>query len=347
MLTFLVLTVLGATIISGFCSLMEASLFAVPIAHAKYLADSGSKAGRLLYRFKEDLGKPISAILILNTVANTIGAAVAGAMVVAMYGEGAILPFSVLFTLNILCFSEILPKQVGAIHAKTIAVYIAIPLSLLVRLLFPLVWLTQRFSKRIGEHNSLPQVSHEELISLTEIGREEGVIDHLEDSVIRNVIGLDRVLVKNILTPRVVVFRLRKDITIGDVKEQITGWNHTRVPLYAPETPDQLEKYVIQRDLFRALIRGEDAQPIESIARPLSTVPELMRADQLLLRMFEHRESICSVVDEHGGLAGIVTLEDVIEEIVGREIIDEYDLVGDLRSYAQILYRSRKRREIE
>ena len=344
MLLALILTVVVSTAISAICSLMEASLFAVPIAHVRHLANEGSKSGQTILAFKEDMRRPIAAILILNTITHTVGAAVSGALVADLYGDELLIAFSIAFTLIILYFSEIIPKQVGAQYCKTASLFIAKPLSWLILLLYPLVVLTEGISKLVGHSESFPSVSQEEVLSLAEIGREEGVIDHLEGSVIKNIVGLDRLLIKNILTPRVVVFRISKDRKVGELKEEIGNWNHTRVPLFDEQSPDQMTSYVIQRDIFRCLLRDDFEKSVSDLGRPLSTVPELMRADKLLLHMFEQRESICSVVDEHGGFAGIVTLEDVIEEIVGREILDEYDLVGDLRSYAQILYQSRKRR---
>ena len=140
------------------------------------------------------------------------------------------------------------------------------------------------------------------------------------------------------------MFRLKEDTKIADVKEQLLDWNYTRVPLYKEEEPDIMTRYIIQRDLFRHLISDEDDdKTLLDISRPLPTVSEYMRVDKLLLQMFESGESIYSVVDEHGGFAGVVTLEDVIEEIVGMEIVDEYDLVSDLRSYARILYSTKKK----
>jgi CBS domain containing-hemolysin-like protein len=179
---------------------------------------------------------------------------------------------------------------------------------------------------------------------MAKLGHEEGVLDHLEGSVIRNVVGLDRRLVKDVLTPRVVVFRLGENTVLSDIREEMMDWSHTRVPLFPEDNQDNITCYVIQRDLFRNLIKGETDARLKDLARPLTTVTEFMRTDKLLLQMFETRESMCSVVDEHGAFAGIVTLEDIMEEIVGREIVDEYDLVSDLRSYAQILHRKKESR---
>ena len=179
-------------------------------------------------------------------------------------------------------------------------------------------------------------MSHQEILSMAAIGKEEGALDDLEGSVISNVISLDEELVKDLLTPRVVVFRLDKDTKLSEVAADIGEWNFSRVPLFSKKEPDHLTAYVNQRDIYRELLAGNVDETLEDLARPLKTVPELMRADKLLLTMFEEKEHICAVVDEHGGLAGIITLEDIIEEIVGIEIVDEYDSVSDLRTFAKL-----------
>lgn len=345
MLTLLIVVSVVAIGISAMCSIMEAALFAVPIAHAKYLADTGSNAGKILLKFKEDLSAPVSAILILNTISHTAGAAVAGALVASIYPEDpdkAVLIFSIVFTLLMLYLSEIIPKQLGAIYGRPVSKVMVYPLSFLTKALSPFIALTEGVARVFKRGAVQPSVLEQEFLSMTEIGTEEGVLDHLQGSVIRNVIGLDRLLVRDILTPRVVVFRLAENLKISEIKEDICQWNYTRVPIFNLEDEEQVTGYINQRDILRALVRGEFDRALSDFSRPLTTVPELLRADQLLLQMFEGREAICAVVDEHAGFAGIVTLEDVIEEIVGREIVDEYDLVSDLRAYAQILFQKRR-----
>lgn len=338
----LLFIVVGLSIsVSALCSLTEASLFSVPLPHVKHLADKGSKQGKILLKFKNEIGPPISAVLILNTIANTLGAAMAGA-IVSPYGEKVVIGFSIFYTVLILAFSEIVPKQVGTNYARQTAVLVAFPLLVLTRLLRPLIVLTEFIARYVGPGSASPSISEHEVLSMAKLGREEGVLDHLEGSVIRNVVGLDRRLVKDVLTPRVVVFRLEENTKLADLREEIMGWSHTRVPLFPEENPDSISRYVIQRDLFRSLLSGGEEKTLKDMSRPLRTVTEFMRTDKLLLQMFETRESMCSVVDEHGAFAGIVTLEDIMEEIVGREIVDEYDLVSDLRSYAQILHRKRE-----
>ena len=347
MFTALILVTLTSIIVSAMCSLMEAALFAVPLPHVRFRSEQGSRAAKKLLGFKEEMGPPISAILILNTISNTVGAALAGAIVAHSYGEKAVLLFSACFTLLILYLSEIIPKQVGAEYSKTVSEAIAIPLSILIKLLRPVIFLTEGTAGLLSRDEGEPSASLDEVLSMAEIGREEGVLDHLEGSVIRNVVGLDRLLVKDILTPRVVVFRMADDLVLRDIKNELTEWNHTRVPLYPSNEPDNITRYVIQRDLFRIVLKGDDDIMLRELSRPLRTVTGFMRADKLLLQMFEQRENICSVVDEHGGFAGLVTIEDIIEEIVGREIVDEYDSVSDLRTFARILKIKRNRNKIK
>jgi CBS domain containing-hemolysin-like protein len=343
----LVAVVLVSIGVSSLCSLMEAALFSVPLPHVRHLSEGEARKGGVLLEFKSNMARPIGAILILNTVSNTLGAAFAGALVLELYGEEAVVLFSILFTIAILLLSEIVPKQIGSVYAKPVSAAIAVPLFVLLKVLWPLVRMCEIISAFIGSKSNGPSVSTSEVLSMAEIGREEGVLDHLEGSVIRNVVGLDRVLVKDILTPRVVVFRLAESVKLEELRADLMGWNHTRVPLFSEDNPDSVSRYVIQRDIFRAFLKEETDSDVRSLSRPLTTVYAFMRADKLLLQMFEMRETICSVVDEHGGFAGIVTLEDIIEEIVGREIVDEYDAVSDLRSYAQILHAKSKRAEGE
>jgi CBS domain containing-hemolysin-like protein len=133
-------------------------------------------------------------------------------------------------------------------------------------------------------------------------------------------------LVRDILTPRVVVFRVSEKLTIGEIEGDLLNWEYTRVPLYSEDDPEHLTRYVRQRDIYREIIRGNHSSTLKDISRPLTTVPELARVDKILFQMFEKGEQIYAVVDEHGGLAGLVTLEDIIEEVVGHEIVDEYDV---------------------
>ena len=337
MMISLFFVVTFALIVSFICSLMESAIFSVPLPYVKYLADTGSRSGKILLSFKENMGNAISAILILNTVSHTLGASIGGGMV-SEYGPTYVVIFSIIFTILVLVLSEIIPKQIGTVYARQVSVLIAIPLKFMITVLYPFVWLTQLFSKRIGHNNEEPLVSHQEVLTMAELGHEEGVIDVFEDSVIRNVIGLDRVLVRDILTPRVVVFSMLEETTVGDLDKSVLDFPHTRIPLFSKGDPDTVKGYVTQRDIARFILEGEKDKHLKDFSRPIATVPDVMRADKLMLQMVENHEPICSVVDEHGGFAGVVTLEDLVEEIIGKEIVDEFDAVRDLRTYAKTLH---------
>ena len=344
---FLVFAVTLTISVSAFCSVMEASLYAVPLSYVKTLEEQGIRAGKILSRFKTDIGRPITAILILNTIANTGGASLAGWAGGRVLSESGAVIFSVMFVIGILYLSEIVPKTIGVTYSRQMSRVFAVPLDVLVRFMSPFIAISQFVNRRLQGENASVRVSEEEVRALATLGAEEGSLERFEGSIITNVLALDDLLVRDILTPRVVVFRLNEAMRIGELRTGIDEWNFSRVPLYQEERPDDLHAYVTQRDIYRELLAGNDDIILTSISRPLETVPELLRVDTLLLRMFEKKEHILAVVDEHGSLAGIVTLEDIIEEIVGREIVDEYDSVSDLRTFARVLsfMKSRKRKE--
>ncbi len=337
-MSILVFAIATSLMVSFLCSLCEAVLLSIPVSYLKRISDEGSKSGKILLAMKSDLGRPISGILILNTISNSAGPAIAGAIVANLYGEVGIVIFSAVITVLTLVIAEMLPKIIGVNYGKNLAKVLGHPLQMMVTVLAPLIWIFKGISKRIQQDEAgQPSVSLDELISLTTLGQQEGAIDEFEGSVITNVIGLDKLLVKDVHTPRVVVFRIAGHQTLGEVEKQLATWTFSRVPTYNAEDEDHLTGYVIQRDIYRELLSGNRDKTLREMARPLHTVPELMRVDVLALQMFERKEQICAVVDEHGGLSGIITLEDIIEEVIGHEIVDEYDAVSDLRTFAKFL----------
>ena len=233
--------------------------------------------------------------------------------------------------------------MLGVVHCRVVAYYIAWPLYWMTKFVSPVIWLSKMLKLDMDAEST--GMSLEEIRGIAELGTEEGALDHLEGSVIANVIGLDELLVKDVLTPRVVVFRIEENTLVKDLAEEIVGWNFSRVPLFSESEPEFLNSYVTQIDIYRALLQGKGDLTVKEFARELKSIPELMRADKLLLRMFEEKDQICAIADEHGSLAGIITLEDIIEEIVGREIVDEYDTVSDMRTLAKILHYTKHRKK--
>ncbi len=333
----LIITLIVSIGVSFLCSLMEAAFYAISMPYVQYEAKKGSKSGKLLLDFKEDMGKPISAILILNTVAHTAGASVAGWATGEVFGPNALLPFSVAYTLAILYLSEILPKLVGVVYSKTVAKFFAFPLLWLIKILSPLIHISDWLAKKIKSNHKEEEVSPEEMLSMAEIGTKEGSLDNLEGAVIENIIELDQILIRTVMTPRTVVVRFLETLTLNEISSRLNTLAFSRIPLYDQEEPDTLTGYVTQRDILLELVKGNKEKKLEELARPLKVVPDLMRCDSLLLDMFNSNEHLYSVVDEYGGLAGIITLEDVIEKIVGHEIVDEYDAVSNLRAVARLL----------
>lgn len=306
------------------CSLLESALYAVPLSYVKYQAESGSVLAKMLLGLKQDIGKPVAAILILNTIANTGGATIVGAQAGTLWGETGLIVASIIFTAVVLCFGEILPKVVGVLYCRRVAFLAVLPLRLFIVVLYPFVWLSGLLATRLSPNDAAPSVSVEEVLSLAAIGTEEGSLHRFEGSVISNVISLDTTLVKDVLTPRTSVFKMSECTTLAVVKEQIAAWNFSRVPIYHEDNPEHLGAYVTQRDIYRNILAGHETLTLKEISREISVVPEVITLDKLLHHMFEQKEHIVSVVDEHGALAGIITLEDVLEELVGQEIVDEY-----------------------
>ncbi|MDR2337130.1 MAG: hemolysin family protein [Deltaproteobacteria bacterium] len=344
MLLLICLVVFVSVAFSFFCSLMEAIIFTVSVAFAKAEADKGNKAAKIILNFKNDVSRPISAILILNTCANTIGAAIAGSLFSKYTDNDELLViFSIIFAFLILTMSEILPKRLGTIYNRQIALYIAYPLQCIVKVLSPIITITNKFFNLLIKNSRQDvEFTEQEFLSFSKIGVEDGVLDDLEGSVIQNIVGLDKIIVKKILTPRIVVFKLSETASISKFRTDIFNWNFTRVPIYAAGNEEDITGYIIQRDIYRALLRGEYDRQLKEFKREIYTVTDQMRVDRLFLQMFEHKTAICSVVDEHGGFAGIVTQEDIFEKIVGREIVDEYDLISNLRAYANALYKKKR-----
>lgn len=323
----LITVVLVSLTVSALCSLTEAALYSVPMAYVRHLAESGSKAGASLLRFKQDMTMPISAVLLLNTIANTAGPAFGAGIVGDIYGDRAVLLFALGMTVLVLLLSEIFPKIIGVTFAKPVAHAMALPLQLMILIFYPFIRLLRIFSNAIQPQQEEPSVSRQEVLTMAAMGAEEGTIDDLEGRVIENVIELDQVLVRDIMTPRVKVFRALEDASLASLEHELPDWAYTRIPLHKAGDPDQLTGYVRQRDVFREILYGKRDALLREIARPLRTVTELLAVDKLLLQMIGSKEHMYAVVDEYGTLAGVVTLEDAIEQIVGREISDEYDVL--------------------
>lgn len=318
---------------SAMCSLFEAVLYAVPASHVEALAAAGRPSGRILQGLRANVDRPIAAILSLNTIANTAGAAVAGAIAARVFGTQWLIYFSAAFTLIILVLSEVIPKTAGVTFSRPLAVVIARPLQLLVVVFRPLIWLMQLVTSVITREGTKATVSGEELAVMARLGLRSGGIDANEAKVIQGVLSLASRTVRDIMTPRSVVYSLAAHSTVQEAHGDGGVLNHSRVPVF-DEQPDDIVGVVHRRDVFATLARGEGDTPLQALMHAVDFVPDDMPADRLLDTLLSTRRHLSVVLDEFGGLAGVVTLEDALEEILGREIVDEFDAVADMRELA-------------
>ena len=323
-----------AVMISFLCSLTEAALYAVPWSAIERARRAGRPVGELLFALRSEVDKPIAVILTCNTIANTAGAAVAGSAFAAVFGNAWVGLFAAVFTVVILAFGEIIPKTLGVAYASPIMEVLARPLTLAVKLLSPLLWLTTLLTRLLTPASKGPEISEDDIRAVTSLSREEGQIQPYEEKFIRNVLALDQKRVHEIMTPRTMVFSLPDDCSIEEAYNNPQTWHTSRIPVWGEDNED-LVGLVERRLLGLAVHEGKGAQPLSSIMQPLHFILENQSLDVLLRELLAARVHLFAVLDEYGGLAGVVSLEDVMEEILGSEILDESDNANSLRELAR------------
>jgi len=291
---------------------------------------------------KRKINTPLAAILTFNTIANTVGAAAVGAQAYQVFGSRWTAVVSALLTVMILVFSEVLPKTLGAMHWKKLAPAAAYVITGLIFLAFPMVRLLEALSRRISSHAPSGSISREEIIVLAEAAAHDGVLQKKEAQIIENLLLLSEIRTQDILTPRSVIVALQKDQTVAEAMELDPPIRVTRIPVYNRGLDDVIG-LVLHDRLLEAYYTGEGEAKIETLMGPIHAVPESKPITDLLDEFIERREHLFEVVDEYGGTAGIVTLEDAVETLLGVEIVDEFDSVEDMRAYAVEKWRKRKR----
>lgn len=345
-MTLLWVSVAFVLIISALCSLSEASLYAIRITQVRDLEQQGSSAGETLARFKKNMEKPITAILIVNTVSNTAGAAVAGAQAQEVFHDKRlVLIFSIGFTLAVLILAEILPKVIGVVYNQPIARYVALPWAFMIRVMFPLVWLAQRASQWIKPSDRVFSAPEDEIEFLAAIGAEEGSIYPLEARLVKNVLNLNEVRANEIMTPRAVVFKLPAQMKLREVAKNVKQWTHSRIPLYDEKDPEKWVGVVRTREILSRLANDEFDLTLREISQPMKFRSEKTPGHVLLQIFLRQRSHILGVEDEYGSIVGVVTLEDVLESLIGQEIVDEADLEKDMQELARERHRDNLRRD--
>ena len=335
MLQTLIISVSLAIVVSALCSICEAVLYSLSTSQVEMLRKTGSKSGLILHNLKSDIDEPITAILTLNTIANTVGAAVAGAAAAHLYGDNNVLLFSAAFTLTILIFSEIIPKTLGVSYSYRIAPYIAMPIRFMVVSLKPIVLLCRTITSLIPQDTSEGSISAEEIQTIAAMSRDSGHLEEVQEKVISNIIELKQKTVRDVMTPRTVTFSLDQNATVGDAMEMINRLtSHSRVPVYDSDT-DNVTGVVMRKNVLLAAAEQKFDSPLSSLKVPVHFVPETMPLNFVLVDFFEKQQHLFVVVDEYGSVTGVISMEDVLEEIVGEEIIDESDRTKDMRELAR------------
>ena len=324
MLTFIAAVSL-ALIGSFLCSIMESVLLSVGTADVEALVRDGKRSGRLLQGFKRRIDVPIAAILIVNTVAHTVGAAVAGASYENVFNNDTLWLFTIVFTAAILFFTEIIPKTLGVSHAKELASPVAYSIEILSRTLRPLVMLSELISRSLRRDTAHPATSTEEIRLLALLGRREGVFGARTANMIVRATRLSQLRAHDVMVPRQSVVFLSGQQSKAENLEVVRRSRHSRLPFSTTDDLDQVSGIVLAKELLFELDEhpDEDIDWKVLIHEPL-IVPESKPLNSLLRAFQEGRKHMAIVVDEYGGVEGLVTLEDVLEEIVG-EIVDESD----------------------
>jgi len=333
-MTELILAVSLAVSISAVCSLFEAVLYSVPLRHIEAMVQAGKPGGRILKNLRRHVERPISAILSLNTIANTAGAAFAGAAATAVFGHQWLGYFFALFTLAILLFSEIIPKTAGVVYGRSLVAVVAYPLRGLVWVMTPAIWLSGLVTRLISRGKREEAITAEEIQLMARLSRRTGGILFYQEQTIRRILTLQEKMAKDVMTPRTVVFSLNKHLTLKESIAAAGGWEHSRIPVYDQGIEDVVG-VVHTREILIAFSEGNEDKTLAELMRPVHFVAETARLNEVLSEFLELREHLFAVIDEYGGLSGLISLEDILEEILGREIVDESDEVTDKREFAR------------
>jgi CBS domain containing-hemolysin-like protein len=330
----LVLYVALAIGVSFLCSMMEAVLLSVTPSYVAALEREGSAVGERLHQFKENVDRPLAAILSLNTIAHTVGAAGVGAQAAIVFGEAYTGIVAAVLTLLILVLSEIIPKTLGAVYWRTLTPSIVHMLTATIILMWPLVKLSQGITRLLSQEEDETAFSREEFTAMAELGEEEGVFEEKESRILRNLFRFNSLRVKDVMTPRTVIFNLPEDTTIGEVVEEHDEFRFSRIPVY-DDDPDDITGYVLKDEMLLRAAQEEFDVSLEEMSRDILVVHETLPLPDLLERLLDRLEHIALVVDEYGGVAGVVTMEDVVETLLGLEIVDEADSVEDMQALAR------------
>ena len=322
-----------AIAMSALCSTLESTLLSTPLSYITGLEEKGVKGAVRLKRQKTNSDRPISAILCLNTIANTVGASIVGSLVYEVYGDPLVGVFSTIFTFAILIFAEIIPKTIGTSYWRSLALPASVIIEGMIFITFPLVWVLEHMQRLISSRSTQVSVSREDISAMVSVATEEEVIEKEEKKMIQNLLKLDELTAHEIMTPSAVVEMAEGSMTIREFYE--SDLSHSRIPVYDEENDEYVIGYVLRQEILEKMAEDKFSASLHEVLRPIMTFAEDDSVADIWEKMLAKKEHISVILDEYGSVRGIVTLEDVIETMLGHEIVDEKDEVVDMQEYAK------------
>ena len=339
-MTLLIIYLLLTMGISFLCSLLESVLMSTPISFISMKEEEGDRNATLFMKFKQDPDRPLTAILSLNTIANTLGAAAVGHQATQLSGDHVFGIVSAAMTILILVFSEIIPKSIGTSHWKNL-LWLSHVMQLLVYLLFPVVWVVDKLHDTISHEDPDTGISREEVSAMANIGEEEGVLDGSENKVIQNIIKLDDIKAYDVMTPRVVAAIASEQMTLRNFYKQEDLSHNSRIPVYS-DSPEFITGYILRYDALENLAEDKFDMRLKDIKRKIAAFHEETSVSDIWESLLKTKDQIACIIDDYGCFQGIITLEDIMETILGMEIIDENDTITDMQQYAKERWLKRK-----
>lgn len=340
-MTLLILFLLLAIIVSFFCSIAEAVLLSVRPSYVASLERRNPPQARTLKRLRDNLDRPLAAILTANTVAHTVGAAGVGAQSAVVFGSDFLGVTSAILTLLILIFSEIIPKTLGATYWQQLAPLFGVLIDGLTKLLLPFVWLSEKLTRLLSRsQDGAFTFTRDEMEAMAEIGAKEGLLEAKELKIVSNLMRLHRLSVRDIMTPRPVVFSVPGDMTVQEFFSEHSEKPFSRIPLYGVNN-DDVTAYLLKSDLLIAQAKDQFDRPLTDFERHFIMMPDTISASVAFDRLMHEKAHIALVIDEYGTMQGLITLEDVVETLIGLEITDELDRVEDMQALAHKRWRER------
>ena len=344
----------ASILFSFLCSILEAVLLSITPAYVGIQEQTDSHIAADLVRFKDDIDRPLAAILTLNTIAHTVGAIGVGSQAALIFGESMLEIAGVpiitlealiagLMTLAILIFSEVIPKTIGANKWEALTPFTIASLKIMLVVLAPLVWTSQYITRHLKKDKDKPVLSRTDFLAMAKLGTESGVLEESEQTIIHNLLRFSKVLVKDVMTPRIVVNTASEEITVREFQNVNSNLPHSRIPVYR-EKNDNITGYVLRDDILLNLAETQDHILLKALRRDIVVVHRTVPIPDLLDTFLIKKEHMALVVDEFGGMEGIVTMEDIIETLLGLEIVDESDYEADMQALARSNWERRAKR---